>query len=90
MSKFEIKLIEGNFTPREARKVLATVINSKINYHKIELLSEHERNGVENSNSRKRVEYLQKANDEVIEMIHKATSEYLNFEITANIVVTVK
>jgi hypothetical protein len=90
MENLEIKLIEGNFTPKEARKVLSTVINSKINYHKIELMSEHERNGFENSNSRKRVEYLTKANDNVIEIIHKAIADGQNFEISANIVITLK
>jgi hypothetical protein len=90
MENLEIKLIEGNFTPKEARKVLSTVINGKINYHKIELLSEHERNGFENLNSRKRVEYLTKANDDVIEIIHKAIGEGQNFEISANIVITLK
>ncbi len=90
MENFEIKLIEGIFAPKEARKVLSTVINSKINYHKIELLSEHERNGVENINSRKRVDYLTKANDDVIEMIHKAIDEGKNFEITGNIMIVIK
>ena len=90
MANLEIKLIEGNFTPREARRVLSTVINSKINYHKIENLSEQERTGVDVSNSRNRVDYLNKANEEVIELIHKATSEYKNFEISATISIIVK
>ena len=90
MKNLEIKLIEGSFTPKEARKVLSTVINSKINYHKIELMSEHERNGFENSNSRKRVDYLTKANDDIIEIIHKAIGEGKNFEITGNITIVLK
>lgn len=85
MSDLSIKLIEGHFLPNEARKVLSSVINSKINYHKIELLSEHVRNGFENSNSRKRVDYLNNANEEVINLVQKAIESGQKFELSADI-----
>ena len=35
-NKLTIKLIEGNFLPNEAGKVLFSLINSKIDYHNLE------------------------------------------------------
>ncbi len=90
MNNLEIKLIEGTFSPTEARKLLLTLINTKINYHNIELLSENVKFGIENINARSRVEYLKIANDQVVELAQKAITENLTFEIKGNITIVLK
>ena len=90
MHNQEINLIVGSFSPQEARKVLTTVIKSKINYHKIELLSDYERFNTDESNSHKRIAYLQNALENVLELVNKAIEENKSFEIVGNISVIIK
>lgn len=57
-SKKEIKLIDGVFTPDEAKSVLITMIDNKINYHKLDDFSYHIRTDRHPHHSKKRVDEL--------------------------------
>lgn len=54
----EINLIDGNFTPSEAKAMLLSMLNYKLNFHKIKKLSSYERLGKEDETSLKRIETL--------------------------------
>ncbi|NNT71875.1 hypothetical protein HKT18_06570 [Flavobacterium sp. IMCC34852] len=57
-TKKEIKLIDGVFTPSEAKSILVTMIDNKINYHKLDDFSNHIRTDRHPHHSKKRVEEL--------------------------------
>jgi hypothetical protein len=40
MDTYQFKLIEGNFSSQDAKTVLMSVINSKINFHNLNAFSE--------------------------------------------------
>lgn len=42
------QLIDGTFTPDQARQVLGAMVRSKINFHTLENRSESERSGIPN------------------------------------------
>jgi hypothetical protein len=81
----KVKLIDGQFTPEEATRVLLTLLNDKINHHTIEVLSFKERHGTEETHSRKRIEELNASIEEIKLLLNEAkkTSKSLmiKFEI---------
>ena len=85
--KEPIKLIEGKFSPEDAKEVLLELINHKINFHSLKNFSSEERFGQSLEGSKKRIEYLKDAKTKIIELIGKAkqTNSYLKLESTINI-----
>ncbi len=73
-TKHEFQLIEGEFFPNEALKLLMSLLNNKINYHQLESFSNQIRIGSDFSHSKKRVEYL-KQSIEDIKLILKDAEE---------------
>lgn len=57
----EFKLIDSIFTPEEASSVLTTLINSKINYHRLDDFSNHIRFDRDLTHSQKRIKELEAA-----------------------------
>ncbi len=43
---YQFQLIDGTFTPDQARQVLGAMVQSKIDYHSLEKHSEGERSGI--------------------------------------------
>ena len=85
----EIKLIEGKLSPLEASKVLFSLINSKINYHNLEMFSAQIRADGNVDNSKKRLEYLNKAADDLDAIIKNAVANGKTFEISSVISINV-
>jgi hypothetical protein len=54
----EIKLIDGDFTPSEAKALLLNMLNYKLNFHNIKKLSSYERYGKEDEFSLNRIKEL--------------------------------
>lgn len=54
----EINLIDGDFSPSEAKAVLLNMLNYKLNFHQIKKLSTYELFGKEDETSLKRIENL--------------------------------
>ena len=80
-----IKLVEGSFLPSEAGKILFSLINSKINYHNLELFSAQERSDGNLEHSKQRIEYLKNASEKLSEFIKEAAQNQYHFEITGDI-----
>jgi thermostable 8-oxoguanine DNA glycosylase len=68
-----INLIDGTFAPSEAKKVLLTLLNDKINYHEKEAFSAFERFGVESTQSKNRIIELRNSIQQLKELIEKST-----------------
>lgn len=62
MKKTEtIDLIKGTFTPRDAREVLLSLLNSKIKFHQLKDWSSRERFGTPDAESEQRLKSLKDA-----------------------------
>jgi len=56
------KLIEGDFDPTDAAKILFALVNSKINYHSLDSFSNHIRFGTNVLSQQKRIKELSEVN----------------------------
>ena len=82
-NQYRIKLIDSVFTPSEAGKVLTLLINNKINYHNLEDFSNHIRFNNDLSHSKKRVQELHLAKDEIDKIVELAKNEGLNLSVNS-------
>lgn len=83
-----LKLIEGDFDPTEAGKMLFALIGSKINYHNLQAFSFKERYNGDTSQYVKRVEALKNINEDLKEVLAFATENGLQLKIEGNIQIT--
>jgi hypothetical protein len=58
MDKYQFKLIQGDFSPQDAKTVLMSVINSKINFHNLNSFSEFVKNSEDCETSKQRISVL--------------------------------
>lgn len=80
-----IKLIDGNFTPAEAKEVMVDMLSSKIKFHTNKNFSKEEMEGEPCKNSIRRMKELAAARLDVAEVMNFAMSEGLKVKIKANI-----
>ena len=85
IEKKEFQLIDSTFTPDEANSLLASLISNKINYHKIDDFSNHIRYDRDSGHSRKRIEELQKTNEELTEFTRAAKQKGVNIVVTSRV-----
>ncbi len=76
-----LKLIDGEFTPAEARKMILDLVSSKINYHAMEAFSIRERFNGDVAYSEKRIEELKKARSCLEDFINQASDNGLNLKV---------
>jgi hypothetical protein len=80
-----IKLIDGQFTPEEATRILLTLLNDKINHHTVEVLSFKERHGTEETHSRRRIEELNGSLEEIKHLLQEAKKSSKSLMIKSEI-----
>lgn len=68
----DYKLIDGTFMPADANRFLMKLINSKIDYHNLEILSMRERFNGDVSHSLKRVEELKETQEALRQLLNIA------------------
>jgi hypothetical protein len=85
MSQNNYKLIDGDFTPDESKKILMSLINNKIDFHNLIAFSNHIRFNNDVNVSKKRIEELSATRDQMDELISKAIAEGKNFRIKSTI-----
>lgn len=83
----EYKLIDGEFSPDDAKKVLLSILNSKINFHNLLSFSNHIRFNNDINTSKNRIEELNNTKTAIIELIDKATKDNLSLKIKSNITI---
>ena len=85
----QLKLIEGNFTAPEAGKFLFALLNSKINYHSLEIFSAKERaSHSDTKHNEKRIEELKAAEESLKKII--ASAEQKNQKLSVNSIIEIK
>ncbi|MEP7232335.1 MAG: hypothetical protein ABI691_18885 [Ginsengibacter sp.] len=80
-NRHELKLIEGKFSPAEARKVISDLISSKINYHNMEAFSIKERFNGDTSYSEKRIKELKEARKSLEDIVGYAAGKGLKLKV---------
>ncbi|NCT93461.1 MAG: hypothetical protein GXC72_03480 [Chitinophagaceae bacterium] len=69
-----VKLINGVFTPDEAKEVLLTLLNHKINFHRMRNFSSEERLGEPDPASTKRLAELYKSREQVLALLDRVNT----------------
>ncbi len=81
----ELKLIEGNFSPDEAREILMNVFLGKIQFHQNKKFSSEERFGKEDINAVNRILELKKSLVIISELIEIAKQNNETLKITSEV-----
>jgi hypothetical protein len=89
-SEQEFKLIEGVFQPEEAQKLLMEMINTKINFHKLDAFSNHIRFNAAISNSNTRVNELLETAEKLKLLIAYARENSIELVIKSNLNIILK
>jgi hypothetical protein len=79
--EYQFKLVEGEFSPSEAGKVLFSLINNKINYHNLEAFSNQIRFNEDNLHSKLRIQTLLAASENVKDLIKEALLNNMELKI---------
>jgi hypothetical protein len=69
---FEFKLVQGNFTPEEAIRVLLSLLQNKISFHNMEVLSTQIRFGGDVTRSENRIQELKKIGESLTAFLTEA------------------
>ncbi|RAR70035.1 hypothetical protein [Flavobacterium aciduliphilum] len=80
-----IKLIDGVFKPNEAKEIIISLLNSKINFHNLEDFSNQIRFNIKHENSKQRIIELQNAKEELSSLIQWAESHEYELQIQGTI-----
>lgn len=84
------KLIQGNFSPNEAREILLNMVDSKINFHKIKSLSSLVRSNQPNKESEQRIKELKEAREQILGLISTAKEQDSTLRIDSTINVSLE
>jgi len=83
----QFKLIDGEFTPAEAAKILFSLINYKIKHHSLESFSNEIRFEKDTSNAKKRIVELQEAHASIQQVLEQAEEKGLKLNVTSQITI---
>ncbi|MFM7017305.1 hypothetical protein [Flavobacterium sp.] len=84
------KLIDGVFNSKEAKKIIISLINNKINYHNLEDFSNHIRFNNVLSNSQKRISELQNAQKMIEELVDLAEKNQWKLKIESTVEINIQ
>jgi len=78
-------LVNGTFTPTDAKSVLFALINSKINFHTMEAFAITVQSNGDVSNHNKRVKQLRKTLSQASKLVEQASKKNALLQIKGNI-----
>lgn len=84
----EFTLIDGEFSPAEARKILMSVFLSKLQFHQLNNFSAQERLGKSDEIAEKRIPQLKKSMDEIVRLLTEAEARGEQLEIRSEVVIS--
>lgn len=84
----KVQLIEGNFTPAEAKELLLNLIGSKIQFHTSKNFSTEICTGQPDRKSVEKIVSLRKTRERVAELLENARSKNLTVEIESSITIS--
>ncbi len=80
-----ITLVDTEFSPEDAAKILLSLVNHKIQYHQVEVFSSEERFGVPSAHSLDRLEALKIASEEISQWIITAMHENKSVKVHSQV-----
>ncbi|MCY2688453.1 hypothetical protein [Salinimicrobium sp. TH3] len=83
-----LKLIDGTFSPAEARDILLNMIGSKIHFHNKRDFSSKIRIGSSDRSSRVRLDELRETREHIISFLEKAEREGSTVSIKSSIILS--
>lgn len=83
--KRDYRLISGEFVAGDARQVLLSLIDDKINFHQRNNWSHRERFGEDNPAVIKRIEELGQTREDITKLVEQADAEGMTLKINSNI-----
>jgi urate oxidase len=86
----EFKLMDGTFSIEDANRVLTTLLNYKIDYHNREDFSNHIRFNKNIEQSKKRIQELTEAKEQIRSLILNCETEDIKFVIKSNISIEIE
>jgi hypothetical protein len=87
MDKYQFKLIEGDFSSQDAKTVLMSVINSKVNFHNLSAFSEFVKNNETCETSKRRISALSTAREDILKLIEESEKKGMKLKINGDITV---
>ena len=87
--KRRFKLIDGTFTPSEAKRILLSLVKSKMDFHSMEKAGNEERFGRDLSHSERRLRELRDLKFALTELLDSAADAGKTFRIDGWIEITV-
>lgn len=78
-------IIQGTFMPGDASRILLGIINDKINYHNLEILSIQERFNGDVSHSVKRIEELKEIREELRKVLAIAVDNEMEVRVNCTL-----
>lgn len=85
-----INLIAGEFNPVEAREILLKLVDTKINFHKVQSLSTYIHYGHSNIDSEDRIKELKEAKEQINALVQRAIETNSNIEVGSTIDIALK
>ena len=84
--EFEFSLIDNTYSAEDAREVITSLINDKIRFLNIQILSIHERFGIDVTHLEKRVTQLEQDRKRLMSML----ADYANSAVEIDVICDVK
>lgn len=81
----KITLIDGNYSPSEAKEILMNLFNNKIDYHTVKNFSSLERFGKEDQTALRRLPELKETVALISQIINDATSQNKNIIVKSTV-----
>jgi len=81
----DYSIIDGTFMPGDASRILLGIINDKINYHNLEILSIRERFNGDVSHSIKRIDELTEIREELRRVLAIATDNEMEVRVKCSL-----
>ena len=89
MKQKNFKLIDGTFEPEEARNILISLVNTKINFHSMEAFGIAIRSSGDTSFHDKRISELTQMNLDLKELLEEARLAGMDVKLSGDITFTV-
>lgn len=83
-----VKLIDGKFSPMEAKEILLYMISSKIQFHTIKDFSSEIRTGEPEMRSRERIDELRETKKKIITLLAEAEKNNMIVELQSSVTIS--
>lgn len=89
-NEYHYKLIEGDFSAEEAKKMLMSLISSKINFHNLNSFSDYVRFNRDPKKLENRIVELTNTREDILKLMEEAEKKGTKLKIKSNISIELK